>query len=105
MKHWKKQYTLKIIIGIVVLFIVGCPNSLVDTIEEEVKVVVTPPSVVSIYPEAGAVSIPVDMDNILITFTKQIDSSSVNNSTFVTKDSDGNTVSGTYSVSNDTIAL
>ncbi|MEA1910615.1 MAG: Ig-like domain-containing protein, partial [Spirochaetota bacterium] len=105
MKLWKNQYTVKIFIGIVVLFMVGCPNNLVDKIEEEVEVVVTPPSVVSIYPEAGAVSIPIDVDNILITFTKKIDSSSVNNSTFITKDSDGNTISGTYSVSNDTISF
>ncbi len=50
-------------------------------------------------------SIPVDMDDVIITFTKGIDSSSVNNSTFITTDSDGVTVSGKYSVSNDTIAF
>ena len=105
MNHWKNQYVLKILIGLFVLFMVGCPNNLVDKIEEEVEVVVTPPSIVSIYPESGSVSIPVDMDDILITFSKHIDSSSVNSSTFITTDSDGNTVSGTYSVSNDTISF
>ena len=105
MKHRKRQNALIVLAGILVMFIAGCPNSLVDTIEKEVQIVVTPPSIVSIYPESGAVSIPVDIDNILMTFTKQIDSSSVNNSSFMTKDSDGNTVSGTYSVSNDTIAF
>lgn len=105
MKHWKNQYTLKILVGLFVLFMAGCPNNLVDKIDEEVAIVVTPPSIVSIYPEANAVSIPVDLDDVLISFTKQIETSSVNSSTFITKDSDGNIVSGTYSVSNDTIAF
>ena len=39
MKRWKNQYTLKIIIGIVVLFLVGCPNNLVDTIDEAVEII------------------------------------------------------------------
>ena len=105
LKHWKNQGILIILLGLIVLFMIGCPNTLIDKIKEEVAVVVTPPSILSIYPESGSISIPVDMDDILITFTKAIDSSSVNNSTFTTKDSDGNVVSGTYSVSNDTIAF
>ncbi len=84
---------------------ISCPNNLVDTIKDEVAVVITPPSIISIYPESDAQSIPVDMDDILITFTKQIDSSSVNNSTFITKAVNGNKVSGTYSISNDTVAF
>jgi len=105
MKQWKNQYTLKILVGLFALFMVGCPNNLVDKIEEGVEVVVTPPSIVSIYPEAGAVSIPVDMDDVLITFTKQIDDASVNGSSFITKDSEGNTITGSYSVSNDTVSF
>ena len=81
------------------------PNNLVDTIEEEVEIVVTPPSIVSMYPDNGDVSIPVDIDNILLSFTKNIESSSVNGSSFTVKNADNENVPGSFSVSNDTIAF
>lgn len=91
-------------VGILVLLVSSCPNSLSEVIDEEVKVVVTPPSILSVYPEVDTVGFDVE-DEILIVFSKNIDSGSINSSSFIIKDSEGTTVSGRYSVSNDTIAF
>ncbi len=93
-----------IIIGVTALLIVGCPNNLVDVIEEEVAVVVTPPSVISIYPAANAVSISADSE-ITITFSKSIDSASVTGASFVIKDQYGSSATGHFNISNDTITF
>ena len=88
----------------------GCPNNLLDIIEEEVEIIVTPPSIESLFPDTGTVNVAIDIDNIYITFTKAIDSDSVNSGSLIVKDTkntadsqDDETVPGTYSVSNRTI--
>ncbi|MDA3823555.1 MAG: Ig-like domain-containing protein, partial [Bacteroidales bacterium] len=76
-----------------------------EIIKEDVDLVVSPPYVSSLFPESDSVGNSISLDNILITFTKQISGSSVNSSTFVVKDSENNNISGSYSVLNDTISF
>jgi len=83
----------------------SCKNPLLTEIEDTVDIVVTPPSVASIYPLSSAKNIPVNLENISVTFTKDIDSASVTSKTFIIADNSGAVVSGLYAVSNDTITF
>ncbi|MBI9099909.1 MAG: Ig-like domain-containing protein, partial [Spirochaetaceae bacterium] len=97
--------TIKITTLAVLIIFFGCSSPLMDIIEEEVEVVVTPPSILTLYPESDSTNIPVDIDNILITFSKNLNSSSVNSSTLFITNSEGTNVTGTYTVSNDTVTF
>ena len=94
---------------ILAVFSAGCPNNLLDTIDEEVEIIVTPPSIESLFPDTDAANVDIGIDNIYITFTKGIDSDSVNSASLIIKNtantedrSDDTVVQGTYSVSNRT---
>lgn len=91
-------------VGILVLMVSSCPNNLIEVIDEEVEVVVTPPSILSIYPEADTTGFDVD-DEISIVFSKEIESRSVNGSSFILQTEEGTSVSGRYTVSNDTVTF
>lgn len=104
MKNRTGRFLVIILTAAIVFLFSGCPNNLVDTIEKEVEVVVTPPSVKNIYPAASATSVSSD-SQISVTFTKNIDQTTVNSASFIVKDSFGNATSGIYSVSNDTVTF
>jgi hypothetical protein len=76
-----------------------------EVIEEEVEIVTTPPSIASLYPESGASGIAINIDNIVITFNKSIDESTVSSSTITIKDESDNTISGSYDVSGETVSF
>jgi len=89
------------------LFIVffGCSSPLLEVIKEEVAIVIMPPGISTLFPDADSIGNSISLDDILLTFSKQIDTSSVDGSTFIIEDSEGNIISGSYSVSNDTISF
>ena len=67
-----KGILVLIILIIFSILMVTCKNPLLTEMEEVVDVVVTPASVVSVYPENGAVDIPINVEIISISFTKAI---------------------------------
>lgn len=92
---------LPLLVLLVVLF--GCSSPLMETIEEEVEIVVTPPSISTLYPESGATGVAIDIDNIVITFNKSIAESSVSSTTIVVTNEEGSVVNGSFTVSGETV--
>src|SRR6056297_3751602 len=103
MKHLHDKFGISIITTFLLFSLFSCPLPLMDEIEEDVKIVITPPSVKSIYPNDNSTNIPINLETISITFTKAIQGSSITSSSFSVKDEGDATVSGLFSVSNDTV--
>ena len=104
----KKILPLLFLAGAVsaVLFgIYSCKSPLLTEIVDSVEVVITPPDVVAIFPADQAVDVPINIETITITLSKNIDSGSVNSGTFNVTTPGGDEVSGTYTVSNETITF
>jgi len=102
-RRFMGRVKLPLLALLVILY--GCSSPLMEIIEEEVEIVVTPPSISTLYPESGATGVAVDIDNIIVTFSKNIETSSVNSSTLIIQSLEGKSLSGTYSTSNDTITF
>ena len=102
----KKSIIIRItVIAALALFVLfSCRNSLVGVIQEEVEVAVTPPEVEAVYPARSALDIPVD-SALSITFSKNIDKSTVNKNSLIIKDSLDTVVSGTYNVIDATVSF
>ena len=83
----------------------GCKNPLVSVIDQEVTVAVTPPEVISVFPEAGSVDVAISTSYISIEFTKSIASSSVSSTSIVITDSDGKALVGSWSVDDKTVTF
>lgn len=106
MKKYSRFFiNLSIILLGSALIVSGCKNDLITTIEEEVEVAITPPSISNIYPQSGATDIAVNTNAITVDFTKPIDASSVTSSTVTIRNESGAAVSGTFSVSGQTISF
>jgi len=105
MKHLHDKFGISIITTFLLFSLFSCPLPLMDEIEEDVKIVITPPSVKSIYPNDNSTNIPINLETISITFTKAIQSSSISSSTFSVKDEANSVVSGLFSISNDTVTF
>jgi len=87
------------------IVLVSCPNPLLTTIEENVSIVVTPPEVLSIFPAANGENVAINLENISVTFSKELRANSVNGTTFKVTDRDGNVVAGNPTVSTDTVTF
>lgn len=101
-------FTLKIGIIAAALILVslgGCHNDLITSIEEEVALAITPPSIINIYPLPNAENVAVTANTITIEFSKAIDSSSVTSSTITIRDGEDRQVSGSFSVSGQTVSF
>lgn len=88
-----------------ILVLSTCKNPLVTDIEAAVKVVVTPPGIESIYPAQDATNVPVNVENLSVTFSKPIDQSSVKTSTITMTDPSGQVIGGVFSVSTATVTF
>jgi len=100
--------TLKMIIlaALTILLVMGgCKNDLVNSIQEEVQVAVTPPTISNIYPTANAVNVAISINEITIDFTKSIASSSVTSSTINIRNAEGNLVSGRFTITGPTVSF
>ena len=97
------KITLFSALALFVLF--SCRNSLLNAIEDEVEVAVTPPEVLSIYPSESSVDIPITLNTITVTLSKAIDKDSVTSSTFYVTDPDEVKVQGRITVENETISF
>lgn len=81
------------------LALVGsCKNPLVTTIEEEVRVTVTPPEVESVFPASDSRGVAITSKIISIDFSKPIMASSVSSSSITIEDSQGTKLSGVWNV-------
>lgn len=96
---------MKLLVLSLLVVLSGCSSPLMEVIEKEVDVVTTPPTISTLYPESGASGIAVNIDNIVITFNKSIDASSVSSSTIVVKNENDALISGSLDVSGDTVSF
>ncbi len=95
---------LQLIIISAVIAIISCSSPLMDVIKEEVEVIKTPPTITSVYPSANTTSISIE-DDIQIVFTKNIQASSVTSGTFIIEDEYGDSSTGSYVISSDTVTF
>ena len=88
------------------LIMAGCPNPLLNTIEEVIEEVVTPPVVSARFPDVDAADVPPNLEEITVSFDKPIreDSGTTNTFRIVVKGSD-TTIAGTVTVNNDTVTF
>lgn len=101
----KRAATAFAFVMIVLAVFFSCKNPLVSVIDEEVKVVVTAPEVVSVFPESGAADVAITTNYISIEFTKSISSSTVSSSSIVITDTAGRTLTGSWSVNDKTVTF
>ena len=87
------------------LLLSGCPSDLLTEIEATVGVAVTPPEVVSIYPNDAETGVPINTDSVIVSFTKAIDWTTVGAGSITIVSESGDTVSGTFTISNETIEV
>ena len=110
MKRQLYRFTSKLIlIGTCVLATIvwmqGCRNPLLSAVQVEVAAAVTLPEVSAVYPARDARDIPINTNTFTISFSKYIDSATVSGSTILITDADGTKVTGTFSVSSETITF
>lgn len=99
------RVTLWLILLLFMLTTINCKNNLLQTIDEEVAVAVTPPAMSNRYPTEDATEIEVGINAISVDFTKSIDSSSITPATLSIRDEGGQTVSGQFTVSGQTVSF
>ena len=101
-----KGYLVILLLGfLLVIGFSNCKNPLVSMIDEEVTVAVTPPEVVSIFPENADNDVPITLSTITVTLSKYIDPNSVSSITFYVVDASGNPVNGSRKVENESITF
>ncbi len=105
----KRITMIKIVVSVLLLaasaVFISCKNPLLAYIEEDVDKAISPPEVVSIYPERDTEDVPINLSTISVTFSKYIDSSTVVSASFYVTDAGGNAISGSRKVENDTITF
>ena len=101
----KETIARLLFLSLILLSAANCKNPLISKIEEEVEVAVTPPEIAQVYPASSATDVPINTSSITITFTKNVDSSTVNTSSILITDPESNKVAGSFSTSAETITF
>src|SRR6056297_67531 len=104
-KNIPSKFGILIFTTLLLFSLFSCPLPIMEEIEQDVELVITPPSVKSIYPNDSSTNIPINLETISITFTKAIQGSSINSNTFTVKTEGDSVVSGLFSISNDTVTF
>ena len=90
----------------ILLLLAGCPNPLLNTIEEIIEEVVTPPIVSAQFPGIDATDVPPNLEEITVSFDKQIREDTGTANTFrVVEKGNGTVIAGTVTVNNDTVTF